>query len=80
MIRSLRRKLIAASMFSLAVVLFLILGGVNLMSYHKVVTDADAILAVLGANDGGFPMREPPDGFQPDGREAYARYVPGDPL
>ena len=65
MIRSLRRKLIAASMFSLAVVLFLILGGVNLMSYHKVVTDADAILAVLGANDGGFPMREPPDGFQP---------------
>lgn len=65
MIKSLRRKLIAASMFSLAVVLFLILGGVNLMSYHKVVTDADSILAVLGDNDGGFPMREPPDGPQP---------------
>lgn len=78
MIRSLRRKLIGASMFSLAVVLFLILGGVNLMSYHKVVTDADAILAVLGANDGGFPMREPPDGFQPvKPQEDRGKHMPG---
>ena len=34
-------------MLSLAIVLLVILGGVNLMSYHKVVSDADAILAVL---------------------------------
>ena len=58
MIRSLRFKLIAASMFSLAVVLLVILGGVNLMSYQKVVTDADAILTVLGANDGTFPKMQ----------------------
>ena len=47
MIRRLRHKLIAACMLSLAIVLLVILGGVNLMSYHKVVSDADAILAVL---------------------------------
>lgn len=79
MIKSLRRKLIAASMFSLAVVLFLILGGVNLMSYHKVVTDADSILTVLGDNDGGFPMREPPDGPQPTRPQAESggKRMPG---
>ncbi len=59
MIRKLRFKLIAASMFSLALVLFLILGGVNLMSYRKAVADADSILQVLGSNDGTFPVREP---------------------
>lgn len=55
MIRKLRRKLIAACMFSLALVLFVILGGINLVSYRKVAADADAILAVLGENDGAFP-------------------------
>lgn len=59
MIRALRLKFIAASLFSLAVVLLVILGGVNLMSYQKVVDDADAILQVLSANDGNFPK----DGF-----------------
>lgn len=59
MIRKLRFKLIAASMFSLALVLFLILGGVNLMSYRKAVADADSVLQVLGSNDGTFPVREP---------------------
>ena len=34
MIRALRLKFIAASLFSLAVVLLVILGGVNLMSYR----------------------------------------------
>lgn len=55
MIRKLRRKLIAACMFSLALVLFVILGGINLVSYRKVAADADAILAVLGENEGAFP-------------------------
>jgi len=35
MIKRLRRKLIAACMVSLAIVLAVILGGVNLMSYRK---------------------------------------------
>ena len=46
MIRKLRRKLIAACMACLAAVLLVILGGVNWMSYQKVVDDADAVLAV----------------------------------
>lgn len=55
MIGRLRRKFIVACMVSLAIVLTVILGGVNLMSYHKVVADADNILALLDANGGAFP-------------------------
>lgn len=55
MIKKLRRKLIAACMLSLAVVLLVILGGVNLMSYQKVVSDADTVLSLLAANGGVFP-------------------------
>lgn len=73
MLKTLRRKLIAASMFSLAAVLFLILGGVNLMSYQKVVSDADSVLTLLEANGGVFSEREPqalPSGStEPPGRD-----------
>ena len=66
MIRRLRYKFIAASMFSLAVVLFFILGGVNFVSYQKVIRDADAVLTVLGENGGMFPKphgeQQPADG------------------
>lgn len=55
MIRRLRRKFIVACMVSLTIVLTVILGGVNLMSYQKVVSDADAVLALLDANGGVFP-------------------------
>lgn len=47
MIGRLRRRLIAACMVSLSIVLAVILGGVNLMSYSKVVSDADAVLTLL---------------------------------
>ena len=59
MIKRLRRKLIAACMVSLAVVLTAILGGVNLMSYDKVVSEADEILGVLSSNRGVFPEGKP---------------------
>ena len=55
MIKKLRRKFIAACMISLAIVLIVILGGVNLMSYQKVVSDADTVLALLASNKGTFP-------------------------
>lgn len=66
MIKRLRRKLIAACMISLAIVLIVILGGVNLMSYQKMVADADTVLALLGSNEGEFPKlhngpENPPD-------------------
>lgn len=78
MIRRLRRKLILACMVSLALVLAVILGGVNLMSYHKMVTDADAILALLDANGGNFPQKHGAEGTRPDG-EPPARKNPFDP-
>ena len=67
MIKRLRRKLIAACMISLAVVLAVILGGVNLMSYQKVVADADTVLALLGSNDGAFPKSHSRPGTAPEG-------------
>ena len=66
MIGRLRRKLIVACMVSLAVVLAVILGGVNLMSYHKVVSDADAVLALLDANGGAFPKNHDTGTIPPD--------------
>ena len=63
MIKKLRAKLILACMFSLAVVLLVILGGVNLMSYQKVVSDADTVLALLAANNGAFPQAPRPPGW-----------------
>ena len=67
MIRKLRRKLIAACMISLTIVLAVILGGVNLMGYQKVVADADTVLALLGSNDGAFPKSHGGPGGLPDG-------------
>ena len=61
MIQKLRVKFITASMLSLALVLLVILGGVNAMSYQKVVRDADRILALLSENRGVFPQQTPPD-------------------
>ena len=57
MIRKLRIKFISASMLSLAVVLFVLIGGINAMSYQKVVSGADAILSVLASNQGMFPQK-----------------------
>ena len=61
MIKKLRLKFIAASMLSLTLVLLVILGGINWMSYRKTVSDADAILSVLAANQGMFPQRMLPE-------------------
>lgn len=77
MIQRLRIRLIAVTMLSLSLVLLVILGGVNLMSYRKTVSDADMILELLSANEGAFPQRmrideaAPPPGArrgQPDAR------------
>lgn len=57
MIKKLRIKFITASMLSLTLVLLVILGGINAMSYRKTVADADAILSVLAASQGRFPQK-----------------------
>ena len=55
MIRKLRVKFVAAAMLSLLAVLAVLMGSVNLINYRSVVSDADAVLALLAENGGSFP-------------------------
>lgn len=59
MIKKLRIKLIATSMVSLFLVLFVIGGIVGIINHKKIVKDADRILDILEENDGTFPRMEP---------------------
>lgn len=62
MFKRLRVRFIALSMASLLLVLGVILGAVNLISYRHVVQEADGILDILAENGGSFPR---PDGGEP---------------
>ena len=55
MIRKLRIKFIAISMTSTIIVLFLILGSINLLNYREMSHNADMILDFLKENDGELP-------------------------
>ena len=55
MIRNLRIKYIAISMTSTIIVLFLILGSINLLNYREMSHNADTILDFLKENDGELP-------------------------
>lgn len=69
MIKKLRVKVILLSAVSVAVVLFLILGTVNILNYRGVVRDADGMLRTLADNDGKFPERQPGGDREPENRE-----------
>ena len=56
MIRKLRVKFVAAAMLSLLAVLAVLMGSVNLINYRSVVSDADAVLALLAENGGSFRL------------------------
>lgn len=56
MIRKLRIKFVLTSMISVLVVLIILLGGINLSNYIKVVSDSDKVLNLLASNGGMFPM------------------------
>ena len=58
MIKKLRFKLIMAAMISLLAVLLVIMTAVSVISYRKVVDDADTTLALLAENDGFFPKMD----------------------
>ncbi len=64
MIAKLRKKFILVAMCSMAVVLFVIVGTLNLVSYVNMVNKADAILELLAENNAMFPVM--PDRFGPD--------------
>ncbi len=72
MIRTLRIRLILASMVSLLLVLTVILGAAGILNYRKIVTDADSILDVLAENDGVFPADKHLNHFVSTGR--HPRY------
>ena len=55
MIRKLRIKFIAISMTSTIIVLFLILGSINLLNYLEMSHNSDTILDFLKENDGELP-------------------------
>ncbi len=59
MIKRLRKRFILVPMLSFALVLLIILSGVNLLGYQKLVADADKILSVLAEHNGVLPIQEP---------------------
>lgn len=88
MIHTLRKKFIGATMLSLLLVLLVILGMVNIVSFHKTVTDADRILSLLSENQGVFPKQLDPGmenshdpqrgqrGDRPFGRDDFSPETP----
>lgn len=69
MIKALRRRFIAVTMCSVVVVLFLIMGTINLVNYYDINKNADELLQVLVENNGSFPKPEdPPHGKKPPSR------------
>ncbi len=65
MIRKFRTRLIAAAMASLLIVLICIIGIAGILSYHRIVSEADSKLQLLAENNGSFPnnfgMTDPPE-------------------
>lgn len=56
MIKTLRKKFIAIAMCSMAVVLIIIIGGINIANYHNVNQTTDMRLSILVDNQGHFPL------------------------
>ena len=55
MIKKLRLKFIAISTLSMVIVLFVILGSINLLNYREMVQNSDMILNLLVENNGVLP-------------------------
>ena len=55
MIRQLRKRVVFSAMISCTVVLLLIIGVINVVNYHSIVSDSDEILKILDDNNGEFP-------------------------
>ncbi|MBR6879914.1 MAG: HAMP domain-containing histidine kinase [Clostridiales bacterium] len=71
MIRKLRIKFALSAIISVLLVLILLVGGINLFNYRKIVSDSDRVLEILADNRGRFPdpvMREGPPGRRDNDR------------
>lgn len=71
MITKLRRNFILVAMCSMAAVLAVIVGTLNLVSYLNMVTKADNILELLAENDAAFPVL--PGKMEPVDKQPAAR-------
>ncbi len=68
MIKKLRIRFIRITMLSVAIVLFAIMGTINVLNYRQVIKNADGILSVLSENKGAFPSQGNfPPSDQPSG-------------
>ena len=76
MIKKLRTKLVAVAMLSLFIVLFIIIGTVNILNYTKMVNDAKRTINILKENDGSFPR---PDMSPGHDREMFKGMSPEAP-
>ena len=61
MIKKLRFKFIRIAMISVAIVLAVIIGIINIVNYNTVMADADRTLELIAGNNGSFPATEPAD-------------------
>ena len=67
MIKKLRMRFALTAICSVLLVLVILVGGINIFNYRKVVSDGDEVLQMLADNNGQFPDRMlPPDGWRPD--------------
>ncbi len=57
MIRKLRKKFIAAAIVAVFLVLLVLIGSINALSYRSLVSDADSTLQILAENKGSFPRQ-----------------------
>lgn len=60
MMKTLRRKFVVITMCSVCVVLFLIMGIINLVSFREINREADEVLEMLTDNEGIFPKLDKP--------------------
>ena len=67
MIKRLRRRFIAAAMAATFVVLFVMIGGMNLLNFYHLVEDADRLTHMVADHDGHFETQKPQD--DPDDRK-----------
>ena len=64
-------KFALSAIISVLLVLILLVGGINLFNYRKIVSDSDRVLEILADNRGRFPdpvMREGPPGRRDNDR------------
>ena len=76
MIRKLRFRLVLVAMLSLVLVLGVIMGGLNLLNYRRIVQEADGVLALLRDNGGKFPSLDESFEWPEQGPDYRSRELP----